>query len=357
MKHELIWKTLSDVREDYIEEASPDRRVTTAALSKKRIRNRLIGWGSLAASIVLIAALAFPWIRTSFSAYGTTADDAYAHYPTRPADDYYERYPCVAIIPTFPYEEDGVKYQLDYPPIEWNGKEYYRIYERDGNISVSADLVGEVLGEVEAEAHEMHTGKAIPIQATLHTIEGIDEEIAIAFTVNGYDQYTVYRRSEYTGAASLTELVETINLQEHLTVSENIFHTTKNVNGEEVRLVFEGMTAEILWNELLSHGEAVDYSGSDGDYLRVKVSHAILKSESVLCITSDGYITFSMLSPGKAVYVGKERVREFLNYLEDNLNGYRLVEEAEQYAPAEQENFQTVTMTSATPPYNPNQPE
>lgn len=349
MKNEAIWKSLSDVREDYIEEAAPDTAMSAKAipLPKKSLRRRIIGWGVLAACVALIAVGTYPLLSGIFDPGESVVDDAYGHYPTRPMEDYIERIPNLARVFTFPYQIDGVSVRLEFPPIEWNGETYYLSNDNNTYVSVSADEIGDVLFETEVIArvpfdHE----KSVTLSAILSAYPGIDPAYGAVLTLEGVEGAFLYKTGKY--ADSLEELIEKAGFDKHLTVSQNIFHTTKNANGEEVNLVFEGMTADILWNELLSHGETVDYNGEDGNYLRISIGHDLLQYKSALCVTSDGYITFSALKAGKAVYVGAERARAFLDYLEDNLTGYRLVDEVEEPEHAGNETPETVTWTNAS---------
>ena len=120
-----------------------------------------------------------------------------------------------------------------------------------------------------------------------------------------------------------------------------------------MRLVFEGMTAELLWEHLLTDGKLVNYQGTDGRCLQVSVDHALLNSPSTLCVTEDGYVTFSLLQPGKALYVGAERVQTLIDYLKDHLTGYRLVEQWAQSSSVGTSAAETgvaETVTSAAPP-------
>ena len=361
MKINPIWKNLTHVREDYIEEASPDhaKAVKADLLRQKRIRNRLIGWGSLAACLVIVAGAIFPLWKQALNL--PTEDDAYAHYPLRNENDFWEQYPCLAVLPTFPYNMDGNICTMQYPTIVWQEQEHYvATNSRDNtNFLISPDDLGEELGKVTANTYTVFDGTAIPVNFTLYRIQGIDETIAFAVSYEGGENYVVYRSTHISEADSWSELVERVDLQTNLTTSPYIFHTVTDKNGKEVRLVFEGMTAEILWNELLADGKLVDYSGEDSNYLRISINHTILNTQSVLCVTANGYITFGMIKTGKALYVGKDRVRAFVDYLEDHLTGYRLADPEEQngvnqgaveVAPA-----QTVsTVTSAAPPYTPN---
>ncbi len=345
MKTNPIWDNLTHIREDFIEEASPDRMKLAKLDRKKRIRNRFIRWGSLAACLLILIGATSPlW----------NPQDAYAQYPTRNEHDFMEQYPCIAIIPTFPYEIDGELCPIQYPSLIWQEQEYYVATAMSvDSYYVSADLIEDEIGQVTADAQNMRTDTYHPVNFTLYRIEGIDETIAFAVSYEGGENYAVYRSANVIEADSWSELVERIDLQTHLTASKNIFFTPKNKRGEEVRLVFEGMTSEILWDQLLSHGEITEFDGLDGNYLRISIDHSILSTPSTLCVTADGYITFGMIKSGKALYVGKERVSAFVEYLESNLTGYRLVSPEEAPAPADTGNPQTVTVTSAAPSFNP----
>ncbi len=349
MKHETIWKSLTDVREDYIEEAAPDaaKEAKVIPLLKKNLRRRIMGWGALAACLVLIAAGAYPLLSGLGAPDESVVDDAYADYPIRNPNEFEVMTPSLWRIFTFHYTISGENVQLEFPPVEWNGETYYLSQDSNSFVSVSADEVGDTLFETEITAYGVADHeKSATLSATLSAYEGIDPAYGVVLTLEGVEGAFFYKTGKY--ADSWEELMEKAGFDRHLSVSPNIFHTTKDANGKEVRLVFEGMTAEILWNELLSHGETVDYDGESGDYLRISIGHDLLQYNSILCVTSDGYVTFSALTAGKAVYVGADRARAFLGYLEDHLTGYRLAEETESFAPADTGTPATVTWTNAS---------
>ena len=360
MKTNPIWKTLTHIQEDYVEEASPDNAgaVKVDALRKKRIRNRLIRWGSLAACLVIVAGATFPLWKQAL--YTLTEDDAYAHYPLRNENDFWKIVESVARIPTFPYEIDGISCTMQYPILLWQEQEYdvATNYYHNVDYLISPDRLGDEIGQVTADALNMRTDVYTPVNFNLYRIKGIDETIAFAVSYEGGENYAVYRSTHIIEADSWSELVERVDLQTNLNASEYIFHTVNDKNGKEVRLVFEGMTADILWKELLADGKLVDYNGEDGTYLRISIDHAILNTQSALCVTSDGYVTFGMIKAGKALYVGKDRVRALVDYLEDNLTGYRLADPSELQgspeADAPQADIATTMYTSAASPRDPN---
>ena len=363
MKNNDIWEALSHVREEYVEEASSEAILAEqrATARKKRIRNRLVGWGSLAACLALLMGVTYPLWNGLFIGDEINIaqeDDPYAKYPPRLEYDFVEMYPCIAVLPTFPYAIDGAQHIFSYPSIVWEGRELFvATNNRDKNYLISAELVGDAIGQLEAPCYELSQGTTVDIHFTLHRIHGIDPRVAVAAIHEGGEQYAVYRSHPLPEVDSWSELVQITDLQTHLTTRQYIFHTVQNKKGEDVRLVFDGMTAEILWDYLLSHGELVDYQGTDGNYLQVSVNHTLLNAASTLCVTKDGYVTFSMLLPGKALYVGADRVKTLVDYLEEHLTGYRLVDQLEQSGSvgtgaAETGVAETVThiYTSAAPP-------
>lgn len=349
---------MTDIRDEYIEEAAPDNQNAVNAVLKARIQRqkKFIGWGALAAVLAVALIAASPLISRLISGDSVIVDDAYADYPTRPTKDYEVIKPQLARVYMFEYEIDGTTERLAFPTVEWNGETYSLTCTDNDYVTVTDEQMGAELDEVEATAYSHHKPVSATLCATLYAYKGIDPAYGVVVKLEGIDEYFLYRSGKY--ADSLDELVEKADFRRLMTVSPNIFHTTQTITGERVDLVFEGMTTDILWNELLCYGETVDYEGENDYYLRVSIGHELLQYDSVLCISADGYITFGALKAGKAVYVGRERARAFLDYLEDNLTGYRLVEETEP-SPAPNESPETVTAvrTTAAEPYIPAVPE
>ena len=347
MKNTTIWKSLSHIREDYIEEAAPDKAAAasaaasaaTPARSPKSVQRRIIEWGALAACFALVAGFAITGIG---SLLGNTTDE-FDRYGTRPAMNYVVTQEASWREWGFPCTIDGQKLVWRFPIIEWEGETYALAQDHKSYIQVQPDQIGEVLEKISLNVRELSDHQiSATVNATISAHKDIDPAYGVVLTIEGVENPVLYRSGKY--AESFEELVDKTNLQEYLTSYEYIIHTTQNKQGEDVRIAFEEMTPDILWEQLLSYGKTVDYDGEDDEYLRIGVGHELLRPNSfVLCISEDGYITLAMLKAGKAIYVGADRVQAFMDYLDANHPGYRLVEK--DYSVPEGE-MNTVTVTS-----------
>lgn len=340
MKNTTIWKSLSQIREDYIEEAAPEKAAVPVR-SPKSVQRRIIEWGALAACFALVAGFAVAGIGSLFG--NPIATDEFDRYETRPAMHYVVTQEASWREWGFPCTIDGQQLVWRFPIIEWEGETYGLAQDHKSFIQVQPDQIGEVLEEISLKVRELSDQQiSATVNATISAHKDIDPAYGVVLTIDGVENPVLYRSGKI--AESFEELIDKTNLQEYLTSYEYIIHTTQNKQGEDVRIAFEEMTAEILWNELLSYGKTVDYDGEDDEYLRIGVGHELLRPNSfVLCISEDGYITLAMLKAGKAIYVGADRVQTFMDYLDANHPGYRLVEK--DYSVPEGE-MNTVTVTS-----------
>lgn len=341
MKHETLWKSLTDIREEYIEEAAPDQ---TIAPRKKSIRRRVIGWSALAASLLLVVGI---------GGYALTGP----HYEERYYMDFVKITPSLARIYTFSLPLEGESMQMQYPEIEWGGESYWLIYPDNEDITLPDDLLGERLGEVTATVHTVSDfTKSAAVTASIHAIEGIDPTYAVAVGIEGVDGYAIYQ-TERTRSSTLEDLIEKCAYREMLAVDGAVTYKTANLFGVEKLYAYEGLSSDAFWKELLEGGEMVEYGRNDSDaILYIPIRHELLRYSFTLCVTEDGYITFYALESGKAVYVGEEKAKDFLRYLHQNCTGYELVEEEPKENNANRnENTATVTWTNAK--YNTHNPE
>jgi hypothetical protein len=340
MKNLTIWKSLSQIREDYIEEAAPDKAAVSTR-SPKSVQRRIIEWGALAACFALVAGFAITGIGSLLG--NPIATDEFDRYETRPAQNYVVTQEASWREWGFPCTIDGQQLVWKFPIIEWEGETYGLAQDHKSFIQVQPDQIGEILEEIQLNVRELSDQQiSATVNATISAYKGIDPAYGVVLTIEGVEAPVLYRSGKY--ADSFEELMKKTNLQEYLTSYDYIIHTTQNKQGEDVKIAFEEMTAEILWEQLLAYGKTVDYTGEDSDFLRIGVGHELLRPNSfVLCISEDGYITLAMLKAGKAIYVGADRVQAFMDYLDANHPGYRLVEK--DYSVPEGE-MNTVTVTS-----------
>ena len=60
--------------------------------------------------------------------------------------------------------------------------------------------------------------------------------------------------------------------------------------------------------------------------MEISVDIPILGYRNISCsLTEEGYLVTNILDTGKAFFIGKEKVQEFVNYIIANYEGYRIV--------------------------------
>ena len=202
--------------------------------------------------------------------------------------------------------------------------------------------IGDSLGAVTLQGYDEYDPEAVhEITAEFFTITGINEKCAKAARYEGDENYYSFVNTSYR-PATLSEFADDLSLKENLTFG-TVYQS--GFEGDEyVSYEFYGITAEEVWDLLLSDNLACENIHSDNMMLINDVSIStnldILGYHNIsIAVTEDGYLTTNILSTGKTFYIGTEKADAFIKYVRDNLEGckikYIFPEEEPEDTPAE----------------------
>lgn len=172
--------------------------------------------------------------------------------------------------------------------------------------------------------------------AKIYSIKGISEECAIAVKFDEDNSYYVYVNYLYR-PNTLGELVKDLNLKEN-TFFGTIYYTYMDQTTQKVTEVeFYDVDNKVIWSKLFNDLNLENiYSDVDsGKYVSerlvqridIKVNIPLLGYDKLcnISLTDKGYLLTNILETGKGFFIGKEKIQEFLDYVIDNYDGYKIV--------------------------------
>ncbi len=229
--------------------------------------------------------------------------------------------------------------------------------------AIDAAHVGEKLGESTSKGYDIYTDTAHEMSLAYYAIHGISTECALAAQFEGDDGYYVYVNSWYR-PETLEELITALNLRENMTFGD--FHAsyfyTEDRRSEHI--TFHDPDDSIVWEWLLSDTSLENVwqdTGWYGSTLSVSVNIPLLGYENIsLWVTEDGHLCTNILDTGKAFFIGKEKVEQFVYYVVMNCTDREVI--VHDYGPIEDNggaetavDGEIVEMT--TQGYNPDAPQ
>ena len=105
---------------------------------------------------------------------------------------------------------------------------------------------------------------------------------------------------------------------------------------ENINVEFYGVDNKIIWQKLFNNKNLENiYSDNDtAKYTSERFSQSIDISVDIpllgyknisVSLTDKGYLLTNILDTGKGFYIGEDKVQEFLNYIKENYDGYKIV--------------------------------
>ena len=212
-----------------------------------------------------------------------------------------------------------------YPYLTWTGRSY----------AVQTPLVdgaeiGEALGAITVYGHHEQMEEDVELQATLHRLQGVSEQFAVAVVFPDSEGELPETPVPYVYAdtswqpATLGELIEGLNLEEFMDFG--IVY-----DGDDHHVMYEVPDADI-WALMLTdrtlenvHDESrLSTKGYGNHLISVSVNIRELGYWNIsLSVTDAGYLFTNIGSTGKAFYLGEGRANEIAAVLA----GYERIEQ------------------------------
>ncbi len=216
-----------------------------------------------------------------------------------------------------------------YTTLKLSGQDY-----NSRSVEIKAELIEEKIDIAEASGYDIYTDKTYTQNVEVYKISEVSEKFAVAVSFPESDKYYTYVINRYT-PDSLAGLVNDLNFEDNLTFSGKITcRNWKNDGKTSDEVTFEGDVNKAVWDILLSDIQNVPITLMDADkdikytFDRGKTMHIGISvnlfgyNNIVMNVDENGYLTTNILSSGKYFYIGKEKANEFIDYVENNFEGY-----------------------------------
>ncbi len=332
-KEERLLKAFGEVDEKFIEEAAPTQNLednnlvennANNIIAKAKSRRSAKMWIGMVASIMVIAGVGVAlWqagvfnfdkgmLKNEDSVYDTRWPQKFVYVEESPADK-----DEMALIPKWEDMSISRKFgEFSFEDIRYTTRV----------AGIKDENIGKKLGTATLEGYDVYEDKAYTIQAEVFEINNISIKCATAIKFADDNEYYVYVNSWYR-PEDLGQLISDLNLKE--TVKFGKIHYNYIIGDKQHNIEYEDINDKLVWDMLLAdtslsnvHDDRDMHISSMG----VSVDIPLLGYENIsLSLTEDGYLTTNILDSGKCFYIGKEKVKEFISYVLDNLEGFEII--------------------------------
>lgn len=231
-----------------------------------------------------------------------------------------------AVIPK--WNEMSISQQFN--EVEYNNSKYSSRITKISNNNILKNI-----GNATLTGYDTYTETTYNKKAELYSIKDIEEKCAIAIKFEGDTDYYVYVNSYYR-PTTLGEFTKDLNLEEIISFGTIYYNYWDEDLQEDINVEFYGVDNKIIWQKLFNN-KNLDNIYSDNDtekYTSERFSQSIGISVDIpllgyknisVSLTDKGYLLTNILDTGKGFYIGEDKVQEFLDYIKDNYNGYKIV--------------------------------
>lgn len=260
-------------------------------------------------------------------------------------------------------ENSNVVMQSSAVELKWDEKtitqKFYSVYfmnntyDSSNGTSISNDLIGQSLGTASLIGNDSYTDSDYTTTATVYEIKDYPTNCMIALQFEGDSNFYIYINTFYR-PDTLGDFIDDLNLKENVTfgtINYNYSYTDNNGEWQYAEVEFYDVNNDDIWNMLFIDTSLENVQDdlevyTNGDFnISINVDIPFLGSKRVcITLTDRGYLTTNIFETGKAFYIGEDKVQEFLNYLVNNYDGYRLIYEDT----AEEENLDNEIEDSGT---------
>ncbi len=200
---------------------------------------------------------------------------------------------------------------------------------------ISKNNIIKNIGNTTLTGYDTYTKTTYSKKGDLYSIKGIAEKCAIAVKFERDTDYYVYVNSYYR-PKTLGEFIEVLNLKDNISFGTIYYNYWDKDSEENINVEFYDVDNEIIWNKLFSNLNLENiYSDNDaGKYTSERFSQSISISVDIpllgyknisVSLTDKGYMLTNILDTGKGFYIGEDKVKEFLEYIKENYDGYKIV--------------------------------
>lgn len=214
--------------------------------------------------------------------------------------------------------------------VEYNNSKYTSRITK-----ILSDNILEKVGDATLTGYDTYSGTTYSKKAELYSIKDIADKCAIAVKFKEDNDYYVYVNSYYR-PKTLGEFIEVLNLKDNISFGTIYYNYWDKDSEENINVEFYDVDNEIIWNKLFSNLNLENiYSDNDtGKYTSERFSQSISISVDIpllgyknisVSLTDKGYMLTNILDTGKGFYIGEDKVKEFLEYIKENYDGYKIV--------------------------------
>ena len=318
MKEERLLKTLGDVDEKFIDEAALDTAeqpdYTEIITRKEPFYMKILPIAACAAVVGICATIGVlihknvitqPSYQQSMSSYPTCEWSSSASEVTR--------------VPHW----DELEINGQYTRFEWQGYAY-----NSSTAEISAENLGEFLGETTASGVDEYTDEKHEITVSVYTIAKINEKTALAVKFPEDEKFYVYYNQNYV-PRTLGDFIDDLNLAENLKISdtatcstiENLYMTDRKYSNIDTSKLMEILLSgrNVPTESMFDYNTFVEGDRFDAA-LEFAVDIPILGIKNLsLEITKGGFVhTNAFFHTSTLFYLGTDKTDSFVQYVKEN---------------------------------------
>lgn len=205
--------------------------------------------------------------------------------------------------------------------------EYQNITYTSTNAKIADDKIGDKLGIVTLTENET-------LDANVFKVDNCSEKCVVAVQFSNTLDYYVYENFAYN-PETLGDLINDLNLKEELSFKKiyyNYDYIDLKLKKHTEYVEFYDINNEDIWQMLFDDINLKNVANNSNVYNQEYLSQHMSISVSIpilglgdwlaFSLSDNGYLTTVIFDTVDAFYIGKNKAKQFINYIIENYDGY-----------------------------------
>ncbi len=331
MKEKKILEALTDIDDEFIEEAEPEK--------KTKSKTTYIKWIAVAACFVILTCIAIPLGKTL-----TEAPVLGEETTTQLNAEENEEEKTNEIIveeneEEYSFEEEGnteiviegpnqaidenfwknLDINQQYNTVQCKSARYY-----NHNTPVAKSETGEKITTAQAQGTDPFDNKSYIKEVSVYKLKNFSDKIAVAVKFEESDKYFIYV-NHFCEFETLGEIVDELKLHDNMKISAGYYRE------EDIALIkYENIDTSVVFKMLFddtsleSLDEPKEILLSDF-LLEIEISPFSPSVRHTVSVTRKGYLLVNVFHTQQIFFIGKEKTENFIDYVMKNYTDKKLV--------------------------------
>lgn len=196
------------------------------------------------------------------------------------------------------------------------------------NTTISSQQIETQIDEVILIGEDKINKVNYNVNGILYSVKNYSKECVVAIKFEGDTNYYLYNNLNYI-PSTLGDFIDDLNLK-NTTVFNSIWYNYAKTNSDVETIEFPEVPDEIIWDKILDN-ISIKNTPLSAEYIFNTILTIDCEIQEFgytdlkIYLSDEGYLRTELFYTRNDFYIGKEKVEEFLDYIINNYEGFKII--------------------------------